>query len=113
MAKMIPDFIMNDEPPGEISVFNRLKNCEAKWVAFHSLDLTPWCMNKRTEIDFVVIVPESGIVCIEVKSSENINFDGSKWTSGILNKKIPKDPFKQAKTHDLLSIGDWKLYLRF
>ena len=97
MAKMIPDSIMNDEPPGEISIFNRLKNCEANWVAFHSLDLTPWCMNKRTEIDFVVIVPESGIVCIEVKSSENINFDGSKWTSGILNKKMPKDPFKQAK----------------
>jgi hypothetical protein len=97
MAKTIPDFIMDNEPPGEISVFNRLKNCEANWVVFHSLDLTPFNSYKRTEIDFVVIVPDLGIVCIEVKSSSNINFDGSKWTSGISNNKMSKNPFKQAK----------------
>ena len=96
MAKTIPDFILDNEPPGEISVFNRLKNCDADWVVFHSLDLSASNSYKRSEIDFVVVVPKLGILCIEVKSSSNINFNGSKWTCGTNNKQMSKNPFKQA-----------------
>jgi hypothetical protein len=40
----------------------------------------PWNRGlKETEIDFVVIVPDTGILCIEVKSHECIAFDGEQW----------------------------------
>lgn len=62
------------------------------WIALHSLDLAPWTHGLRTEIDFVVIVPDSGILCIEVKSHENLSFDGQRWHPPT----IKRSPFKQA-----------------
>ena len=48
-------------------------------VAIHSLDLAPWNRGLRTEIDFVLIVPDTGILCIEVKSHEKITFENDRW----------------------------------
>jgi DNA polymerase III delta prime subunit len=55
--------------------------------------LAPWNKNRRTEIDFLVIQPRLGILCIEVKSHEKIDFDGKTWTP----KTITRNPFKQAE----------------
>ena len=92
MARLIPAFIDDSSPPGERSVFNLLASGPDDWVIIHSLDLAPWNNRRRTEIDFVVIVPDSGILCIEVKSHEDIRFDGSRWWPD----DIKRSPFKQA-----------------
>jgi len=62
------------------------------WTILHSLDLAPWNRGLRTEIDFVVIVPDVGILCIEVKSHSEISFDGARWTPAT----ITRSPFKQV-----------------
>jgi hypothetical protein len=92
MARMIPAYIDEDAPPGERAVFAYLAAGPADWVAIHSLDLSPFNRGRRTEVDFVVIVPDTGILCIEVKSQLSISFDGERW----LPPEIKKSPFKQA-----------------
>jgi hypothetical protein len=89
---MIPSFFDEHTPPGECDVFNMLAGGPEDWVALHSLDLAPWNRSLRTEVDFIVIVPDTGILCIEVKSHENITFDGQRWHP----PEIKRSPFKQA-----------------
>jgi DNA polymerase III delta prime subunit len=62
------------------------------WVAVHSLDLAPWNRWRRTEIDFVVIMPDTGILCIEVKSHDYISFHDDRWHPDT----IKRSPFRQA-----------------
>lgn len=92
MARMIPSFVDEHTPPGECDVFNRLVDGPEDWLILHSLDLAPWNKNKRTEIDFVVVIPDTGILCIEVKSHVNITYDGECWHP----HEIKRSPFKQA-----------------
>lgn len=92
MARLIPSFMDERTPPGERDVFNLLAAGPDDWVALHSLDLAPWNRELRTEIDFVVIVPDAGILCVEVKSHENLFFDGNRW----FPETISRSPFKQA-----------------
>ena len=92
MARLIPSFMDERTPPGERDVFNLLAAGPDDWVALHSLDLAPWNRGLRTEIDFVIIVPETGIICVEVKSHESITFDGHRWYP----ESISRSPFKQA-----------------
>ena len=92
MARLIPGVMDEQTPPGERDVFNLLSAGPNDWVALHSLDLAPWNKSLRTEIDFVVVVPDTGILCVEVKSHEQISFDGNSWQP----KSIVRSPFKQA-----------------
>lgn len=92
MARLIPAFMDERTPPGEREVFNLLAAGPEDWVALHSLDLAPWNRGLRTEIDFVLIVPDAGILCVEVKSQENITFDGRSWYPPT----IVRSPLKQA-----------------
>jgi hypothetical protein len=62
------------------------------WVAVHSLELAPWNRGLRTEIDFVVIVPDTGLLCVEVKSHNAISFENGQWGP----PEIKRSPFKQA-----------------
>lgn len=89
---MIPAFMDDRTPSGERDVFNMLAAGPDEWVALHSLDLAPWNRGLRTEIDFVVVDPETGILCVEVKSHENLSFDGHRWSP----ETITRSPFKQA-----------------
>jgi len=92
MARMIPSFVDEHAPPGERDVFNMLAAAPADWVVLHSLDLAPWNRGLRTEVDFVLIVPDTGVLCIEVKSQLDISFDGERWHP----PEIKRSPFKQA-----------------
>jgi hypothetical protein len=92
MARLIPSFMDDHTPPGERDVFNFLAAGPDDWLVLHSLDLAPWNRGLRTEIDFVVIVPDTGILCVEVKSHDNIVFDGQQWYPAT----ISRSPFKQA-----------------
>jgi hypothetical protein len=92
MARLIPSFVDDHTPPGERDVFNMLAAGPDDWVALHSLDLAPWNHGLRTEIDFLVIVPDTGLLCVEVKSHENISFENDRWSP----PEIKRSPFKQA-----------------
>jgi hypothetical protein len=92
MARLIPAFMEDRTPPGEKDVFSLLAAGPDDWIALHALDLAPWNRGLRTEIDFVVLVPERGILCIEVKSHDRIAFDGNRWHP----ESIRRSPFKQA-----------------
>ena len=92
MALLIPAFVDERTPPGERDLFARLSACPEDWIALHALDLAPWNRGLRTEIDFLLIVPDLGILCIEVKSHEEIRFDGRRWYPD----SITRSPFKQA-----------------
>ncbi len=89
---MIPSFVDERTPPGERDVFNLLAGGPPEFTIIHSLDLAPWNRGLRTEIDFVVIDPATGILCIEVKSHDHISFDGARWHP----ETIVRSPFKQA-----------------
>lgn len=90
--RMVPSFIEDKSPPGERVVFSLLQNSSKSWVALHSLDLAPDNYNRRTEIDFLLIIPDYGILCVEVKSQKNILFDGDIWQP----ESLVNNPFKQA-----------------
>jgi hypothetical protein len=90
--EMVPSFIEENSPPGERILFSRLQGADRNWITLHSLDLAPYNNNRRTELDFVLIIPERGIMCVEVKSQKDIFFDGSIWHP----KSIKSSPFKQA-----------------
>lgn len=90
---MIPGFIDASAPPGEIMLYRKLESSECDWTVIHSLDLAPSNYNRRTELDFVVVIPEVGILCVEVKSHREIGFDGDRWYPA----SITKSPFRQAQ----------------
>jgi len=92
MARMIPAFMDDKTPPGERDIFNFLSVVDPSWVVIHSLDLSPLNNDLRTEIDFLVIIPDLCVVCVEVKSHKEIHFDGTRWNPPT----ITRSPFKQA-----------------
>ena len=92
MARLIPSFMDDRTPPGERDVFNMLAAGPENWVALHSLDLAPWNRGLRTEIDFIVIIPDTGILCLEIKSQNAISFSADRWSP----PEIKRSPFKQA-----------------
>lgn len=92
MALLIPSFMDDTTPPGERDVFNLLSNAPDDWVVLHSLDLSPWNRGRRTEIDFLVIIPNTGLLCIEVKSHLAITFRDGQW----FPSEIRRSPFKQV-----------------
>jgi hypothetical protein len=92
VARLIPSFAEDGTPPGERDVFTLLSTGPDDWSALHSLDLAPWNGRRRTEIDFLILVPDTGILCIEVKSHSNISYDGDRWYP----PSISRSPFKQA-----------------
>lgn len=92
MARIIPSFMDERTPPGERDVFNLFAAGPDDWTILHSLDLAPWNRGLRTEIDFVVVIPDAGILCVEVKSHDDLFFDSNRW----FPTTITRSPFKQA-----------------
>lgn len=90
---MIPGFIDESAPPGEVVLYRKLESAQCAWTVIHSLDLAPSNHNRRTELDFVILIPDVGILCVEVKSHRQIGFDGDRWHP----ESITKSPFRQAQ----------------
>jgi hypothetical protein len=91
--RIVPSFINEEQsPPGEILIYNKLQQATRDWTVIHSLDLAPINRMKRTEIDFLIIIPKVGLVCVEVKSHREIGFDGHTWYP----ESVKKSPFQQA-----------------
>jgi len=96
MSRMIPTtFDDGKTPPGERNVFGWL--CEhgpEDWVCLHSLDLAPWNRGRKTEIDFLVLMPKIGMLVIEVKSHDRIAYEDIGWRLG--STADSRGPFRQA-----------------
>ena len=100
MAKMIPSWIDSDAPGSEKRVFRLLENdpAAADWTVLHSLMLSKRGKKPFGEIDFVVIIPGEGVVCMEVKGG-GISVRDGVWRSEdrFGRTHIIKNPFAQAQ----------------
>jgi hypothetical protein len=95
MAKMIPPTFSSNTPLGEIEFFKKLRDdpgCDG-WVALHSLDLKRHLTKIEGELDMVILVPDQGILCIELKGCDVKRVDG-KWIYPY--ETSIEGPFKQA-----------------
>lgn len=100
MARMIPSILDLECPsPGEKEVYRRLRSEPGaeSWIVLHSLDLAKHPTQVAGEVDFIAIIPEKGVLFLEVKAHHKIQrtVDGL-WYYGSSNKPDNRGPFKQA-----------------
>lgn len=102
MANLIPDSIPNDAPDSEKRIFNYLKSDPGaeEWTVFHSLGLSQRGIKKPYgEIDFVIIVPAQGVICLEVKGG-GVSCKNGQWSTidrHQVTHKLKRSPFIQAR----------------
>lgn len=102
MATMIPPIIPHDTPSGgEMEVFRRLRDDPGteRWIVLHSFGLAEHVEQVQGEIDFVVIIPGKGVLCLEIKgcSAAHLRRDArGLWHYGNKDKGDPRGPFRQA-----------------
>lgn len=99
MTRMIPpSYAPGTTPPGEREVFERLRDdpATAGWIALHSLGIANHPRQIQGEVDFVILVPGVGVVCLEVKSHLSVDrlLDGT-WKLGS-NRPEVRGPFVQS-----------------
>jgi len=108
MATMIPPIVSPDTPGSERRVFESLKTSAGTddWTILHSLGISSAWTGEFGEIDFVVIIPRHGIVCIEVKGGTVSHKNGTWYTrrhGAAVPDRLKRSPFLQAQE------GMWKL----
>jgi len=102
MAKMVPARIDDDEvSAGERRVFGLLENDPATtdWTVLHSLGVARRATGPYGEIDFVVIVPGEGVICLEVKGGR-LSCEAGVWRTMDRRGNVAvlkKSPFLQAR----------------
>jgi hypothetical protein len=102
MARMFPpEFDETSPSAAEKHVFNLLKTDvhTGNWLVLHSLGLSRRPSGPYGEIDFVVIVPGEGLVCLEVKGGR-VSCEGGIWkTTNRLGSTsaLKKSPMMQAR----------------
>ena len=102
MAKMIPakidDGVLSS---AERRIFDLLDTDPDTngWTVFHSLGLARRRVGPYGEIDFVVIVPGEGIICLEVKGGR-VSCENGVWRTTDRHEHVAilnKSPFMQAR----------------
>lgn len=102
MAKMIPPYISEDvKSSGEKLIYNLFQNDpEAEdWIVLHSLALSKHTKRLYGEIDFLVLAPNLGVFCLEVKSG-SVRRENGIWifTNRFGESTIrARGPFEQAQ----------------
>ena len=83
----------------ELEVYNRLSKIQDKYDIFYSKMFVTDGDYKKSEfeIDFIIIDPDRGAICLEVKGGL-IRFDGTNSTWSQNSKKM-KDPVQQATSN--------------
>ncbi|HQG04572.1 MAG TPA: NERD domain-containing protein, partial [Thermoleophilia bacterium] len=113
--RLIPPTIPPDTPSdGEKLVFELLTAASAReseggagaagrsgpdtsgWTVLHSLDVAHHRRRLEGEIDFVCVVPERGLLCLEVKGCHSLHRAEGVWYYGADAAGDPRGPFKQA-----------------
>jgi hypothetical protein len=103
---MIPAIIDPGTPSlGERDAFQRLASdpLARGWTVIHSLYLPNHVRQISGELDFVLLVPERGILGLEIKAAASIARRDGVWFYGKELKGDPRGPFRQASegTHSL------------
>ena len=72
MARMMPAYCPDGAPPGERELYAELAKSPdtADWIILHSLAIADHVKQVEGEADFAVILPERGVLVIEVKSHQ-------------------------------------------
>jgi hypothetical protein len=102
MARMIPARIDDvDVSAGERRVFGLLANDPntKEWTALHSLGLARRTKGPYGEIDFAVIIPGEGLLCLEVKGGR-VSCEAGLWRTMDRHGNIAvltKSPFQQVR----------------
>lgn len=102
MAKMIPPDWHSGTPRSEQRVFNILKNDPAtvEWTVLHSLNLKQSGRQPYGEVDFVVVIPREGVLCLEIKGGRVSCDDNGAWTTTDATGAsylLKRSPFAQAR----------------
>jgi hypothetical protein len=100
MARMIPaGYTSSTVSPGEVSIFKCLKDeaLASDWTVLHSLDIAEHKTQLSGELDFVVCVPNLGILCLEVKACHSVSREEGAWYYGNDPKPDFRGPFKQVE----------------
>lgn len=98
------------DSPGEIELFYKIKNdvLTKDWIVLHSLDIANHIRQRTGEADFLIIIPQKGVVCLEIKAAKSIRREHGQW---FIGSKPPESrgPFKQASSN-MYSIQEdlWK-----
>jgi hypothetical protein len=107
MATMVPRHIDLSVVASERRVFEALRNAAGSqdWTILHSLGMSSGWAGEFGELDFVVVMPGNGIVCVEVKGGGVSVRDGA-WTTtnryGVIST-LKKSPYRQVQDNQ------WKL----
>lgn len=102
MARMIPKWVHDGAPASERRVFEKLELDPAagNWTVLHSLGLSRRRSGPYGEIDFVVIVPDEGVVCLEVKGGR-VSCENGVWRTRNRRGEAAalRSPFMQARNN--------------
>jgi len=100
VARMIPPALdPNTKSDGEKEIYRRLRDdpSTGDWIVLHSLDVAHHITQIEGEIDFVVIIPAMGVLCVEVKAHRRVRCLEGQWLFGTY-EEVKKSPFKQVST---------------
>ena len=95
---MMPPYCPKEAPPGERALFDALANSPKTdgWIVLHSLAIASHVRQVEGEADFVVIVPDHGVLVIEVKSHPSVErLPDGRWKLGT-QAPTSRGPFQQA-----------------
>ncbi len=101
MTRMVPPRVHPRTPSSEQRVFDMLRRAEGTetWWALHSLALSKRGDRPFGEVDFVVGIPGSGIMIVEVKGGRIVVEEGE-WRSTSkdgVHHRLSRSPFAQAR----------------
>ena len=103
MATMIPGIISDEvKSTGERLLFSLLKTERGTedWIVLHSLNLTRHVKRPHGEIDFVILAPKLGVICLEVKSGQIRRLASGEWEYRNCYNEVhvkSRGPFEQAQ----------------
>src|SRR5690554_3051627 len=98
MVRMVPSYPRDGANSSERTIFSALEGIVDRpdWVVIHSLSIAQNLSGLMGETDFIVIAPGRGILLIEAKSPNYVEYKGGDW---YLDRtpQPRKDPLKQLE----------------
>lgn len=98
MARMIPNYCITNSP-GEKKIFSLMRDSvnTEDWVILHSLHIARHESKVKGEADFVILIPNRGVIILEVKSHLKVQMRDGSWFLGAA--QVPSEsPFVQSET---------------